>query len=206
MILTCPQCETRFVVPSAAIPVDGRKVRCAKCENTWFQRPVIDDDSDDIPEIASFDDHMHGQPQSSNKPQSDFVSKIRNEIVEGYKSVLLGFAIVMVGYGLYSMLTPSLTMGQGLTFSDVQIERSDDGLIVRGNIVNTMDDVRGVPGITVTAMFDDVNGDTSQFAAPIEMLDAGQSIAIEYTLDGISENVTDLKLGFNMAATGDDHH
>lgn len=37
MILTCPQCETRYQTDPALFGADGRKVRCAKCSHVWFQ-------------------------------------------------------------------------------------------------------------------------------------------------------------------------
>ena len=37
MIIACPACKTRYVVPDSTIGIDGRTVRCAKCRHSWFQ-------------------------------------------------------------------------------------------------------------------------------------------------------------------------
>jgi len=37
MILTCPACDTKYVVKDDAIPPGGRQVRCASCKHSWHQ-------------------------------------------------------------------------------------------------------------------------------------------------------------------------
>lgn len=46
MIIACPACMTRYVVPDTAIGPEGRTVRCAKCSHSWYQ---------DGPELAGVD-------------------------------------------------------------------------------------------------------------------------------------------------------
>ena len=41
MILTCPACDTKYVVKDGAIPPQGRQVRCASCKHSWHQEPEL---------------------------------------------------------------------------------------------------------------------------------------------------------------------
>ena len=41
MILTCPACDTKYVVKDDAIPPQGRQVRCASCKHSWHEDPEL---------------------------------------------------------------------------------------------------------------------------------------------------------------------
>lgn len=45
MIITCPSCSARYPVDATALAPAGRKVRCAKCGESWHQPPP-----DDLPD------------------------------------------------------------------------------------------------------------------------------------------------------------
>lgn len=48
MILTCPECDTKYVVKDGAIPPGGRQVRCAACKHSWHENPPADSAADDV--------------------------------------------------------------------------------------------------------------------------------------------------------------
>jgi predicted Zn finger-like uncharacterized protein len=37
MILTCPACHKKYLIPDTAIGAEGRQVRCAACRHSWFE-------------------------------------------------------------------------------------------------------------------------------------------------------------------------
>jgi predicted Zn finger-like uncharacterized protein len=42
MILTCPECATRYFLPDIQIGREGRKVKCAQCSHAWREFPQPD--------------------------------------------------------------------------------------------------------------------------------------------------------------------
>ena len=54
MILSCPSCKTRYIVPDSAIGPTGRRVRCANCRYSWVQEPpALDLNTPPTPEQAA---------------------------------------------------------------------------------------------------------------------------------------------------------
>jgi predicted Zn finger-like uncharacterized protein len=59
MILTCPECTTRFMVPDDALRPAGRTVKCGKCSHRWFADPPsgIDALADAVEAATAADSH-----------------------------------------------------------------------------------------------------------------------------------------------------
>ncbi len=65
MIIACPACQTRYVVPDSAIGIEGRTVRCAKCKHSWFQ------EGPDAQRLSGRDDMATGPVSDIGDPLSD---------------------------------------------------------------------------------------------------------------------------------------
>ncbi len=89
MIVTCPSCDIRFKVDSAALEPDGRKVRCSKCAHDWFQTPegappaAEETKLADVPEPEepSADDEMESE-DNLEAASEDVVDTLADDIEE----------------------------------------------------------------------------------------------------------------------------
>lgn len=75
MILTCPQCDMRYLVSAVSIGPEGRKVRCASCSHVWFQPPEVMESEETFRDIlkqemhsAPIPDSVKPIPEGSNVP------------------------------------------------------------------------------------------------------------------------------------------
>lgn len=100
MIISCPDCKTRYVVAPRAIGKKGRLVKCSKCAHTWFQDPA-EKDHEIIPEkviIENVKDERQTNQGQKNKPLPEGEIKRNVPAVVKQKSpnIAVGWGLLVV--------------------------------------------------------------------------------------------------------------
>lgn len=166
MILTCPQCSTRYHVEPASLGATGRTVRCAGCGHRWMARPPAD-----APKVIELSPPRPAAPRMFPVAVSD---KIRERgssaslvgwligvlIILVLASAVIGRNEIVAGFpasaSIYQKLGLPVTLQLGLQFEDVTSKRLEEGgvavLVVEGAIVNVSEQERPVPPIRVTLL------------------------------------------------------
>ena len=88
MLLTCPSCNSKYLVNSADLKPEGRTVQCAKCGHNWFQTAKIEDE-----EILG-----SSAPSSEKKidKNHNLTTNLPSTYVEEKKSSILNSILVVV--------------------------------------------------------------------------------------------------------------
>lgn len=182
MIVSCPNCSTRYTLSESSVGANGRKVKCAKCGHIWWQRAVETDffsaDLSDAPtEIRP--SHPVGRGAAKGGKGGAKAAGKKPRFTRPDKRSLIGLAVLAVvvaavGAGGYlardyvvhrwppaALLYETLGMaveapGAGLQLQNVRSEQKIEGgatsLLVQGQIVNVSDVERMVPRLRAVSL------------------------------------------------------
>lgn len=174
MIITCPSCSTRYLLPPAALSPAGREVRCARCGHLWFQQPP-----DDMPHTVDLIEPTRptgAGGSSTGEPTRNLPGPPLTHPRRGAALGWLLFLVVLAG-GLGSAAAfrdqvveawpPSGKLYElvglpvaayGLALANPTTDRSNEGgaeiLTVNGTIRSTIDSERPVPPLWVSLLDD----------------------------------------------------
>ena len=159
MIVGCPNCSARFVVKAQAIGENGRKVKCARCKHTWFQKPDLD-----VLEAAkqsnSIDDPKEADPvpNGANVPavarqKMSFLLKLAAMI--SFIFFVLTMSLINANKVLPSMAGYYSIFGlydtTDIALYDVKVEKIESGkyndVLVSGRIVNESEQQKNLPAL-----------------------------------------------------------
>ena len=114
MIITCPECATRFMLDDADMPEDGRKVRCSRCSHVWHEDapaapveqalPLVD-----TPDSEPAPDEPATPPAAETTPQLEAKAPESSE-TGGNKAlvwILVILAVIGAGIAGFAVLMPN---------------------------------------------------------------------------------------------------
>lgn len=190
MILQCPKCNARYLVPDAAIGANGRTVRCANCAHSWFQElpadaareaPNLDQILGDINAKAEGEKtpHLHGGHHGVPALRAQETSLGLKSAATVAFAAMLAFALLIVAPSMLGY-KPS----KGLALANVTMvsqppdqKHSHPSYEISGKIANMTEDKMKIPTLRVTL----VDGDGSalqywDFNGNGKVLEANDSI------------------------------
>ena len=90
MILTCPQCDTRYHVDPGSLGPSGRRVRCSSCHHRWLAQPPPD-----TPKVLELGANSAAQSPRA-RPGAAVAAKARGRGSASLVAWLAGVLVVLI--------------------------------------------------------------------------------------------------------------
>ncbi len=166
MIITCPNCQTRFKIDPEALAPRGKMVRCSQCGHRWFAEPPAEElEPPPLPESSPLEAAAGEEPVATAP-----AGRLGTGTILGWLLVvlvvLLAAALVLgrneivaawpQAATLYRQLGLPVTMALGLELRDLQSERLEENgvpiLRITGEIANPTGQERILPPLRVALL------------------------------------------------------
>jgi len=215
MILTCPQCATRYHVDPASVGPEGRSVRCANCGQRWLAEPPADaprlvDLPNTTPQPAARKRTVPGAEHARATGSASLVGWLIGVLmVLIVASAIIGrneiVAALPASASIYQKLGLPVTKNLGLQFENVTSQRlAERGvaiLVIEGQIVNVSEHRQAVPPVKVTLLDD--NGrqlEDELFEAKAEALGAGEKTTFAGRLVNPTSQARNFSVTFDVGS------
>jgi predicted Zn finger-like uncharacterized protein len=118
MILTCPECATRYFVPDDKVGPDGRTVKCASCGHRWHAEKTQPDlELFDDPELGALSREVQGAEAAKTEPVEDLsdlpgpeIPKVLRQRKDNERKVREAAAVGVVWAGMAAGLAVLVAM------------------------------------------------------------------------------------------------
>lgn len=198
MYITCPECKSNFVVTPEQLGSKGRKVKCSKCQNTWFAQPgkktlkieptlTISEDISDSDEIGV------------NLPALVPIKIPFYLLISPIFLLLLMILISYIFLGGGSDIITNNSSFQGVAINDINIERKAEinKMIVKYKIINNTEQDRQIPLVRIRLLDKDNRVLQTHTEKPSVNLKPKQFVSIKTEFNAIppSAKEIDITLG-----------
>ncbi len=226
--ITCPECSAKYRVSVASIG-DGKKVKCTKCGNTWFQEPEVEDgiDVEGVEEETSplreeADDEVGEyrfrdmlQDQASDEGEVSSAKSLPLYSLIAVIGVLLLVLVLLFGFrGVLTNVIPGMevfytsigfekeTKAQSLLFDRVDVVKEEGSVYkILGNIINLQNKKQRIPMIEVLPLNEQgvIVADPVTYKFAEEVMDKEESRYFEFSYVE-AEPFSDIELKFVVSS------
>ncbi len=217
MILTCPDCSTRFAVDASKLGPDGRRVKCGKCAHIWYESPPETEPEADIEDsipihVTPLEPDELSRAPVRNLPALNRAKKARSARFGWIAAAVFLVAIVGVlwlGRAQVATAIPQAEPiyaaigipafpppGEGLSI-EFDPKTENGALTLKGEILNTSSGVRDVPSLEVR-ITDGQNTTLKSwtFASDVSRLGPGETVAFSTGTDSVPEGAANVSILF----------